>query len=221
MLINQLESVKVCLQLIYTTWEDFTLTPEVLHLQLLSRPKTRWRHFPKALIKPWSGLIGFYTSWNKTGGSAACFCVAAVGFPASSWCCCRPHASCPRDHTPPDLFFMADARRATVWLQCLWWTTPHPHMTEHCSAAAAPGPPGRFRDSMSKLKPGGCRRKRRTTQTNSGFIRVTVLVTVLLLVRRSPTKWMVLMVVCESQGSPNDGLRAKRWRATLDVSRAG
>lgn len=40
-----------------------------------------------------------------------------------------------------------------------WRAAPLPrHMMEHCSAPA-PGPPGRLRDSVSKLKPGGWRRE--------------------------------------------------------------
>ncbi len=45
-----------------------------------------------------------------------------------------------------------------LWFQCFWWTAllPH-HMTEHWSAAPAPGTPGRLRYSGSVLKPGGWR----------------------------------------------------------------
>lgn len=46
-----------------------------------------------------------------------------------------------------------------LWLKCHWLAVwpPH-HMMEHCSAPA-PETPGRLRDSVSKLNPGGWGRK--------------------------------------------------------------
>lgn len=106
-------------------------------------------------------------------------CVVPVGFRASSRCFCI--------HTPSRwragstvwsrscLTFASHSftpclslihTEWPLWLQRFWWIVPLPHhMMEHCSAAPAPGPPGRLRDSMSKLKPGGWRRGRRNRKT--------------------------------------------------------
>lgn len=108
-------------------------------------------------------------------------CVFVCG---SCWCSCFLQLFLPSTHLLPEgekcqrlghtpawpfastsslpHFCIADAHRVTLWLKCLWWTMMlPPHMTEHCSAAPDPGPPARLSDSMSKLKPGGCRERGR------------------------------------------------------------
>lgn len=56
--------------------------------------------------------------------------------------------------TPSHSLLVSDGHGETHW-QAVW---PPDHMMEHCSAPA-PGTPGRFRDSVSKLNPGGWGRK--------------------------------------------------------------
>lgn len=118
--------------------------------------------------------------WFPDRRECVCVCVVSVVFfRASSVLFCHPHTFYSKEnsvdgHTPVwpvafTLFHFSACRRLThtrvtaLWLQCFWWTAPLPrHMTEHCSAAAAPAaPPPRLRDSMSKLKPGGWRGGRR------------------------------------------------------------